>query len=62
MGVDGRVVRQTVVYHVGEVVDIEAAGGHVGCHEQGDDAVTELTHHQVTLLLRKVAVEGVGGH
>ncbi len=60
MGVDGGVVGQAVVDDVGEVVDVESAGRHVGGHEYGDHAVAEFLHHYVALLLGEVAVEGFG--
>ncbi len=49
--VDGCVVGQAVVDHMGEVVDIEAAGGHVGGYEDWKHPVAEFFHHHVTLLL-----------
>ena len=46
VGVDGGVVGQTVVYHMGEVVDVEPAGCHIGGDEEGDDAVAEFFSSQ----------------
>ncbi len=60
MGVHGCVVRQPVVDYVREVVDVEAACGHVGGYEHGNHAVAEFLHHHVALLLREVAMERVG--
>ena len=45
---------------MGQVVNVETAGCHVGCHEDGYYAVAEFFHHNVALLLRKVAMKGVG--
>ena len=60
VGIDCRIVGQTVVDHMGEVVYIKTAGGDVGGHEEGEHAVAEFLHHDVALLLAEVAVEGVG--
>lgn len=60
MGVVLHVVRHAVVDDVGEVVDVEPAGGHVGGHEQLRAVLPELLHREVALLLREVAVERVG--
>ena len=43
-----------------EVVDIEAAGGHIGSHKQLRQMLTELLHRQVALLLRQVAMQCLG--
>ena len=45
---------------MGKVVHIESASGHIGSHEELQVAVAEFLHHEVALLLREVAVEGVG--
>ena len=60
MSIDGSVVGQTVVDDVREVVDIKTARSDVGRHKQRQNAVAEFLHHHVALLLREVAVEGVG--
>ena len=60
MGIDGRVVRQTVVDDVSEVVDIESAGCDVCSDEHRHHTVAELLHHDVSLLLRKITVKGLG--
>jgi hypothetical protein len=36
---------------VGELVDVEAAGGHVGGHEQIGGAAAQPTHDAIALLL-----------
>lgn len=53
VGINGCVVGQTVVDDVRKVVNIEAAGSYVGSNEDGDDAVAELFHRYVALLLRR---------
>ena len=60
VGVVLDVVGQSVVYHVGEVVHVEAPGSHVGSHEQLRQVRAELLHREVALLLREVAVERLG--
>ncbi len=60
MGVHGRIVGQSVVDHMGQIVYVESAGGHVGGHEQRYHSVAEFAHHYVALLLRQVAVERFG--
>ena len=49
-----------VVDDMRQVVHVESAGSHVGGDEQLQVTLTELLHHQVTLLLRQLAVQGVG--
>ena len=60
MGVDGRVIGQMVVNDVGDVLNIQAARGNIGGHENADSLVAELAHHRVALGLGEVAVEGFG--
>ena len=57
VGVALGVVGQAVVDDVGQVVDVESAGGHVGGHEQLQVSLAELLHHEVALLLGKLAVQ-----
>ena len=54
------IVGQTVVDDVRQVVDVEAASGHVGSDEELKVADAELLHHVVTLCLRELAVQRVG--
>ena len=60
VGVVLDVVGQSVVDDVGQVVYVESAGGHVGGHEQLHGVLAELLHGQVALVLREVAVQGLG--
>ncbi len=60
VGVYSRIVGQTVVDYVGEVVDIEASRGNVGSYQESDYAVAEFPHHDIALLLAQVAVQSVG--
>ena len=60
VGVGLDVFGQAVVDDMGEVVDIEPPGGDVGGDEQLQVVQAELLHHRVALLLREVAVQGVG--
>ena len=58
--VDVRVRRggHVVVDDVGDVLDVEAAGRHVGRDEDVQGALAEAPHDLVALLLREAAVEG----
>ena len=60
MGVDGCIVGKAVVDHMGQIVDIEASGCHISGHKKCDHPVAELLHHNVALLLRQIAMQGVG--
>ena len=55
--VDLGVVGQVVVDDVGDVLDVEPAGGDVGGHQQRQLALLELDHHPVALALAHVAVQ-----
>ncbi len=55
--VDLGVVGKVVVDYVGDVLDVEPAGGNVGRHEQRHPALLELDHHAVALALAHVAVQ-----
>ena len=55
-----RFAGQRVVEDVREVVDVDAAGGHVGGHEYLEVLLLEPQHHAVALGLRHLAVQGVG--
>src|SRR5215472_13219659 len=50
-------VRYVEIEHVGEPLDVEAAGGHVAADQQADLAVLEALQRLRTLRLRHVAVE-----
>ena len=49
-----------MVEDVREVVDVDAAGGHVGGHEHLKMLLLEAQHHAVALGLRHLAVQRVG--
>src|SRR5690606_32492299 len=51
LGIEG----QVVVVDVGDAVDVQAAGGHVGGHQQFQLAVLEAAQQALALLLRDVA-------
>src|SRR5699024_12255272 len=50
-----------VVDDMGDVVHVEAAGGHVRGDQDVDLAVTERTQGSLTLALSQITVEGGGG-
>ena len=52
--------RHVVVDHVGERVDVETAGGHVGGDQQFGGAVAQAAHHAVALRLVHAAVQCLG--
>ena len=52
--------RHVVVDDVGELVDVEAAGGDVGGDEQVGGAGAQPAHHPVALLLAHAAVQRLG--
>ena len=49
-----------VVDHVGQLLDVEAARGHVGGHEQVDGPGAQPAHHPVALVLVHAAVQRLG--
>ena len=60
VGVVLDVFGQTEVDDVRQVVDVQSACCHVGGHEQLRQVLAELLHREVALLLREVAVQGLG--
>ena len=60
VGVGGRIIRQTVVDHMGKIVNVETTRSHIGGYEKLSDMVAEFLHRQITLALREVAVQTVG--
>ena len=52
------VVRDVVVEHVRDALDVQAAGRDVGGHEDVQAAVAQLVHGALALLLGNVAVDG----
>ena len=60
MGVVRLVVGQGEVEDVGQVVDVDAAGGHVGGDEDLQFTLLEALHDPIARGLAEVAVDGVG--
>src|SRR5262245_46723955 len=54
-------VRDLVVDDVRDVVDVDAAGRDVGRHQHADPAGAEAAHALLTVRLRLVPVDGLGG-
>ena len=61
MDVDLLVLGALVVDDVGDVVDVDTAGGHVSGHEHVDLAVAEGAQRLLPGSLAEVAMEGRGG-
>ena len=55
------VVRNVVVDHVGNAVNVQATSSHIGCHQDVQAAVLELINRALTESLRDVAVDGSSG-
>ena len=60
VGIALRIIRQTVVYNMRQVVHIQSAGSHIGSYQQLQMALAELLHHQVALCLGKLSVKRIG--
>ena len=60
VGIYSRVVGETIVDHMGEVVHVKTSGSHVGGYQELGDMVAEFLHREVALRLREVAVQTVG--
>ena len=60
VGVVLHVVGHSIVDDMGEVIHIQSARSHIGGHQQLGAVVAELLHGEVALLLREVAMQGVG--
>ena len=54
------IIRQVVVDHEFEVIDVDATGGDVGRHEECKRRLLEVIHHPRPLGLRHTAVEAFG--
>src|SRR6202453_2203092 len=54
-------VGQIEIHHMADAVDIDAAGGDVGCDQGADLAGAECRQHPLAMILRLVAMNGVGG-
>ena len=52
-----RILGNIEVHHVGDVVDVQASGCHVGSYQDVHLALTEFLHNSVTLILAQVAVQ-----
>src|SRR6476646_5283194 len=55
-----RNVRQVVIEHVADAVDVDAARGDVGRDQRAQFAVTEVGEHALALVLRFVAMDRLG--
>src|SRR5688572_873030 len=62
MDVALRLIRQVEIDHVGDAVDVDAASGDVGRHQDADLAVAEILQRLLSRVLGLVAVDGVGAH
>ena len=60
MHIDFRVLRQIVVDHVRNIIDIKPASSDVGCHQHLDTALTETSQHRFTGILAHIAVQCFG--
>src|SRR6185437_3683634 len=56
-----RNVRKVEIDHMADAVDVDAAGGNVGGDQRADFAGAEGRQHALPVVLRLVAVDGVGG-
>lgn len=54
-------VRKIVIYNL-DRLDVQASGGHVGCHENGVSTIFETIKNLFTLTLVEVAVDGSDVH
>jgi hypothetical protein len=50
-------LRKIVIHHVSDVIDVNAAGGHVGCHQNPVMALLESSQRLIALALRTVSVD-----
>ena len=58
VGIAFRIVRHVIVDDVADALDVQAAGGHVGSHEDVDLAVFQLLDRALALRLLDVAIDG----
>src|SRR6202040_1616529 len=54
-------VGQIEIHHMADAVDIDAAGGDIGSDQRADLAGAECRQHPLAMVLRLVAMNGVGG-
>jgi hypothetical protein len=52
---------KVVVHHVGDTVNIDAASGDIGGHENTDLPLTELIKRSKALVLRTIGMDRPGG-
>ena len=57
MGIVFDIIGQTEVYHMGEIIYIEASCGHICCHKQLGKMLAEFLHRQVSLWLGEVSMQ-----
>ena len=60
MDIGFRHVGQVEIHHMANAVDVDAAGGNVGGDQGADLAGAERRQHALAVVLRLVAVNGVG--
>src|SRR5690606_40255879 len=53
-------IRDVHVNHMRDVVHIDSSGRHVGGNEELQGLASEVAHDAVALLLREVAMKGIG--
>ena len=61
MDIDFDFTRQVVVENMGDVVNVEAARGDVGGHQDLNLIVAKAIQHPLARFLSEIAVEGFGG-
>ena len=50
-----------IVDHVGNLVDIDSAGEHIGCNEDVGDARREIIKRSFSLVLAPIGMDRLGG-
>ena len=48
---------QIVINYMGDIIDVQSAGGHIGCHQHLELALLKSTERPISLRLRTVAVD-----
>src|SRR6516165_11373145 len=56
-----RYVRKIEIDHMADAIDVDAAGGDVGRDQRSDRPGAERRQHPLAMVLRLVAVDGLGG-
>ena len=54
------ILRRFVLDHVGEIRDVEAARGHIGCHQETQLPLAHPFQHPLPVLLRQIGAQLVG--